>query len=98
MKYYLIENKLTDETNYSARVLTERTINQDELIDKMLSKRNLVSKTDIVAVLNSYYEEIIESIEEGDNINLPLLNIGYSISGVLILRKMVLILIPINYM
>ena len=82
MKYYLIENKLTDETNYSARVLTERTINQDELIDKMLSKRNLVSKTDIVAVLNSYYEEIIESIEDGDNINLPLLNIGYSISGV----------------
>lgn len=38
MKYYLIENKLTDETNYSARILTERTINQDELIDKMLSK------------------------------------------------------------
>ncbi|WGH75383.1 DNA-binding domain-containing protein [Tenacibaculum tangerinum] len=82
MKYYLTENRLTEETNYVARVLTTRTINQDELIEKMLSKRNLVSKTDIVAVLNSYYEEIIESIEEGDNINLPLVNIGYSISGV----------------
>ncbi|REH47455.1 uncharacterized protein with Ig-like fold DUF4469 [Tenacibaculum gallaicum] len=82
MKYYLSENRLTDEANYVARVLTERTINQDELIEKMLSKRNLVSKTDIVAVLNSYYEEIIESIEEGDNINLPIVNIGYSISGV----------------
>ncbi len=82
MKYYLVENKLTDEDNYSARILTERTINQEELIEKMLSKRNLVSKTDIVAVLNSYYEEIIQAIEEGDNINLPLINIGYSISGV----------------
>ena len=82
MKYYLSENRLTDEANYTARVLTERTINQDELIEKMLSKRNLVSKTDIVAVLNSYYEEIIESIEEGDNINLPIVKIGYSISGV----------------
>ncbi|MGG8496850.1 DNA-binding domain-containing protein [Tenacibaculum sp. TC6] len=82
MKYYLIENKLTEETNYLARVLTERTINQEELIEKMLQKRNLVSKTDIVAVLNSFYEEIIEAVEEGDNINLPIVNIGYSISGV----------------
>lgn len=82
MKYYLVENKLTDEVNYSARILTERTVNQNELIEKMLSKRNLVSKTDIVAVLNSFYEEIIQSIEEGDNLNLPLFNIGYSMTGV----------------
>ncbi|WGH76673.1 DNA-binding domain-containing protein [Tenacibaculum tangerinum] len=82
MKYYLTENMLTEESNYSARILTERTINQEELIEKMLRKRNLVSKTDIVAVLNSFYEEIIESIEEGDNINLPIVNISYSITGV----------------
>ncbi|WP_299104359.1 DNA-binding domain-containing protein [uncultured Tenacibaculum sp.] len=82
MKYYLVENKLTDEVNFSARILTERTVNQNELIEKMLSKRNLVSKTDIVAVLNSFYEEIIQSIEEGDNLNLPLFNIGYSMTGV----------------
>ena len=82
MKYYLVDNKLTEEDNYSARILTERTVNQEALIEKMLSKRNLVSKTDIVAVLNSYYEEIIQCIKEGDNLNLPLVNIGYSISGV----------------
>ena len=82
MKYYLVDNKLTEEDNYSARVLTERTVNQEALIEKMLSKRNLVSKTDIVAVLNSYYEEIIQCIQEGDSLNLPLVNIGYSISGV----------------
>lgn len=82
MKYYLVENKLTEEENYSARVLVERTVNQDALIEKMLSKRNLVSKTDIVAVLNSYYEEIRECILDGDNINLPLFNLSYSITGV----------------
>ncbi|WP_299163153.1 DNA-binding domain-containing protein [uncultured Tenacibaculum sp.] len=82
MKYYLIENKLTEERNYIARVLTTRKINQTGLIKKMLRKRNLVSKTDIVAVLNSYYEEIIQSIKDGYAINLPLLNIGYSITGI----------------
>ncbi|TCI94775.1 DNA-binding domain-containing protein [Tenacibaculum sp. M341] len=82
MKYYLVENKLTEEENYSARVLVERTVNQDALIEKMLSKRNLVSKTDIVAVLNSYYEEMMECILDGDNINLPFFNLSYSITGV----------------
>jgi len=82
MKFYLVENKLTEETNYTARVLVERTVNQGELIDKMLSKRNLVSKTDIVAVLNSYHEEMIECIEDGDTLNLPFFNLSYSITGV----------------
>ncbi|MCF2874310.1 MULTISPECIES: DNA-binding domain-containing protein [unclassified Tenacibaculum] len=82
MKYYLSENKLTDEDNYLARVLVERTIDQDMLITKMLRKRNLVSKTDIVAVLNSYYEEVIQCINDGDNITLPIANISYSITGV----------------
>lgn len=82
MKYYLTENKLTDESNYVARVLVERTIDQEALITKMLRKRNLVSKTDIVAVLNSFYEEVIQCINDGDNITLPISNISYSISGV----------------
>ena len=82
MKYYLTENKLTDESNYVARVLVERTVDQEALITKMLRKRNLVSKTDIVAVLNSFYEEVIQCINDGDNITLPISNISYSISGV----------------
>ncbi|WP_299157055.1 DNA-binding domain-containing protein [uncultured Tenacibaculum sp.] len=82
MKYYLTENKLTDESNYVARVLVERTIDQETLITNMLRKRNLVSKTDIVAVLNSLYEEVIQSIIDGYNITLPIANIGYSITGV----------------
>ena len=82
MKYYLSENKFTDEDNYVARILVERTIDQDMLITQMLRKRNLVSKTDIVAVLNSYYEEVIQCINDGNNITLPIANISYSISGI----------------
>ncbi|WP_299156951.1 DNA-binding domain-containing protein [uncultured Tenacibaculum sp.] len=82
MKYYLTKNHLSDEDNYIARVITTRTLNQASLINKMLHKRTLISKTDILAVLNSYYETIIQCIKDGYAINLPLYNIHYSIRGV----------------
>ncbi|CAL2088548.1 DNA-binding domain-containing protein [Tenacibaculum sp. 190524A02b] len=81
MKYYLTENNLSEETNYIARILAKPSIDQEALIDKMLSKRNLISKTDVVAVLNFYYEEIGICINEGNNLNLPLFNLSYSIKG-----------------
>ena len=82
MKYYLSETKLTDERKYTARVSTERSHDFEELIDLMLAKRNLVSRTDIVAVFTSFFETIDECIERGENINLPIFNMGYSITGV----------------
>lgn len=82
MKYYLVENKLRDENNYVARVLATHTVNQASLINKMLYKRSAIGKTDIVAVLNSFYETIVQCIEDGDTVNLPLFNINYSITGV----------------
>jgi Bacterial DNA-binding protein. len=82
MKYYLSESKLTDERKYTARVSAERSYDLPQLIDLMLSKRNLVSKTDIVAVFTAFFETIDECIERGENINLPIFNMGYSITGV----------------
>ncbi len=82
MKYYLNENKLTDEKNYSARVLTEQSYDLNGLIDLMLSKRNVVSKTDITAVFTSFFQTVEECIQRGEGINLPIFNLGYSITGV----------------
>ncbi|CAL2079049.1 conserved protein of unknown function [Tenacibaculum sp. 190524A02b] len=81
MKYYLVENKLTEDKNYIAKIQAKQTVSQEELIERMLSKRNLVSKTDILAVFNSLYEEVVGCIEEGENISLPLFNLSYSITG-----------------
>ncbi|WP_299125952.1 DNA-binding domain-containing protein [uncultured Tenacibaculum sp.] len=82
MKYYLTKNHLNEEDNYIARVLATRSVSQAALIKKMLEKRSAVGKTDIVAVLNSFYETIIQCIKDGDTVNLPLFNISYSITGV----------------
>jgi hypothetical protein len=82
MKYYLTEIKLTDESNYSARVQVDVSHNLDGIINLILNRRNLVSRTDLVAVLNAFFESIQECIERGEGVNLPLFNLGYSISGV----------------
>lgn len=82
MKYYLKENQLTEENNYAARVLTEESHDLDAIIRLMLEKRNVVSKTDITAVFTAFFQIVEECIQRGENINLPIFNLGYSITGV----------------
>lgn len=82
MKFYVVKNKLTTEDNYSARVLSEQSYDLEGIIDLILSKRNLVSRTDIVAVFSAFFEAIEGCIRRGENINLPIFNVGYSITGV----------------
>lgn len=82
MKYYVTKNHLTNENNYIARVLATHSVSQAGLIKKMLEKRSAVGKTDIVAVLNSFYETIVQCIKDGDTVILPLFNISYSITGI----------------
>ena len=82
MKYYLMENKLTEEDNYSARVQVEVSHNLDGIINLILDRRNVMSRTDLVAAFNAFFETVQGCIERGESINLPLFNMGYSISGV----------------
>ncbi|WP_421921111.1 DNA-binding domain-containing protein [Marinifilum sp.] len=82
MKYYLKENQLTDENNYAARILTEKSHDLDAIIQLMLEKRNVLSRTDINAVLTAFFQIIEECIRRGENINLPIFNLAYSITGV----------------
>ena len=81
MKYYTTENKLTNDGSYSARVLVDRTYTEDELIDKMLRKRNIVSKPDLRGVMSALKETLVEIVEEANNLNLSWLKLGYSMKG-----------------
>ncbi len=82
MKYYLKENKLTEEENYLARVQVEQAHDLEGIIDLILDRRNLVSRTDMVAVFNAFFETVQGCIKRGEAVNLPLFNLNYSISGV----------------
>ena len=81
MKYYTTENKLTADGSYNARVLVDRTYTENELIDKLLRKRNIVSKPDLRGVISALKETIAEIVEEGNGLKLSWLRLGYSMKG-----------------
>ena len=81
MDYYLIPNKLTDDGSYSARIVAGRSYTEDELIDKILSKRNIVSRPDLEGVMAALEEALVEIIEEGNCLNLSWLKLSYGMKG-----------------
>ena len=83
IKYHLKENLLTERADdYSAQVLTAGTCDKDALVERMLQRGSLLTKTDILAVLNSVEETVVDLIKEGNTVAIPLFQTGFSISGV----------------
>ena len=81
MKYYIVENKLTEDGSYNARVLVGKTYNENELIDEILETRNIVSKPDLKGVFAAMRETIIRIVKQGNGLNLSWLKLGYSMKG-----------------
>jgi hypothetical protein len=83
LDYSLHDNLLTERTDdMSAQTHPKTSYDREAFINLMLQRGTLVTKTDIVAVFNNMEETAAYIIENGDTINLPLLNTGFSISGV----------------
>lgn len=83
LKYSLIENQLiTGRNNYLARIKSLNSYDKAKFIKRLVGKGTLVTETDAVAALNAIENTVIEIIEEGGTLNLPLFNTSFSISGV----------------
>jgi hypothetical protein len=83
LKYSLVENLLTDRTDdYSAMTHCTESLDKEAIITRMLHKGTLLTRTDILAVLNNLEETVVEALLEGNNLTLPLFNTSFSISGV----------------
>ena len=83
LKYSLNENQLTDRTDdYSAMTHASGSFDMEAIINRMLSRGTLVTRTDVVAVMNNFQEAVVDIINEGGMINTPLFNTSFSISGV----------------
>lgn len=83
LKYSLKENQLiTRRNNYLARTYAKASYNKTEFIKRLIDKGTLVTETDAVAVLNAIENTVVEIIEEGGTLNLPLFNTSFTISGV----------------
>jgi hypothetical protein len=83
LEYSLHENPLTArKDDFSAQTHVRTTYSKEQLIELMLQRGTLMTKTDALAVLNNIEETILYVILNGGAVHLPLFNTGFSISGV----------------
>lgn len=81
ISYTLVVNPLTNgATQYRAVVHRKGTVNQDDIIDRMI-KGTTLTRTDAVALIEAQNTAYIDFLKEGYWINTPLLNCKLSIRG-----------------
>lgn len=81
MEYYTTENKLTNDGSFTARVLVNKAYTEDEVIEKLLRKRNIVSKPDLLGVMSALKDTFVDIIREGNGLKLSWLKLSFSMKG-----------------
>ena len=83
LKYTLQENLLTERPDdYMAQTIATRSYDKEAVIELILRRGSLLTRTDVLAVLNGLEETVADIIKDGGTVNLPLFNTSFSISGV----------------
>ena len=83
LKYSLASNLLNVSVeNYTAKAKASGSYDKEAIIANMLWRGSLLTRTDILAVLNGFEESITAIINDGGTVNTPLFNTSFSISGV----------------
>lgn len=83
IQYFLVPNYLTaDPNDQYARVSPRNVLNMEDIIDRCLKRGTTLTRTDIAAASNLFMEEAIAAIAEGNNVNLPLVNLKPSVTGI----------------
>ncbi|HZK95669.1 MAG TPA: DNA-binding domain-containing protein, partial [Prolixibacteraceae bacterium] len=73
LKYSLTWNLLTDGAgNYTAKAQSSGSYDKEAIITDMLRRGSLLTRTDILAVLNGFEESITKIINDGGTVNTPL--------------------------
>ena len=81
--YSLRDNPLTEDPNDKlAQLEGVKSFTKDQIIERILTRGNTMTRTDLLAAINAYAEEIAFITEEGNTVNTPLINTSLSISGV----------------
>lgn len=83
IKYALVENRLTTNAEDHTALPQEIKSNDlDHIITYMLKKGTTITKTDALAVLESFFEAVEDIIERGETIHTDFIKTSYSIQGV----------------
>ena len=83
LDYSLHDNQLSERADdFVAQTHVKKVYNKEQFIDLMLQRGTLMTKTDALAVLNNIEETAAYIVGNGDGINMPLFNVGFSLTGV----------------
>jgi len=83
LKYSLTENLLTAQPDdYNARPQDVKSHDMESIISQMLEKGSTVTRADILAVLNNFFEVAGTITADGETINTDLFKTNLSITGV----------------
>jgi hypothetical protein len=83
LDYSLVENLLTPAPDDAmAQSVNVRSYSEDEIADLMLKRGTLLTKADILAVLEVYREVVADLVADGSAINTSLMHIAPRIVGV----------------
>ncbi len=82
MDYFLVDNLLTPDPKDRVAIVTAvKTHTEDDIVKRMKLRGNLLTETDIRAVVFAYQDELGLIVEEGGGINTKLFNAQPSITG-----------------
>lgn len=83
IKYYLQPNPITPDPNdQSARAITNQIHVIESITREMLRRGSTITEANVRAVLKVFFEVVTDEVVEGNNVNLPLINIKPTITGV----------------
>lgn len=82
LEYILEVNDLTPAADdFWGRVVNVSSLNQDQIIDKMMSIGAGLTRSDIVSILEAFKQVISETVADGGGVNMELFNAYPSIHG-----------------
>ncbi|MGL2967334.1 DNA-binding domain-containing protein [Flavobacterium sp. XGLA_31] len=82
VKYYLHPNALVQvPESYRAIVEPHQVYGISDIIAQMLQRGTTLSEADILASLHLFFEVVAQQVQEGNHVNLPIVNIKPSILG-----------------
>lgn len=83
IKYCLQPNPVTPDPNdQTARVISNTVLDATSITQEMLKRGSTITEADITAVLKVFFDVVSDEVADGNNVNLPIVNIRPGINGV----------------
>jgi DNA-binding domain/Domain of unknown function (DUF4469) with IG-like fold len=82
IKYYLHQNAIAQDPEIHRAIVVPHEVHDlQSIIKQMLKRGTTLSEADILAALHLLFEVVVQEVQEGNHVNLPIVNIRPGIAG-----------------